>query len=109
MFFIGATGQLLTLILTVCLPLILFVTQPVKASDEIAPILYQVANTEVTENNVFFFEQTTFERVAVETKPLKVDYPSWLLKTSAVPDIVFFHEQLFLSNRTNKAPPVIYC
>jgi len=109
MFFIGATGQLLTLILTVCLPLIFFVTQPAKAHDEIALISYKPGNTEVTAYNESFSEQVTFELAALDSEQRIIEYPLWLLEKSAFPDIVFFHAQLIPSNQSNKAPPVIYC
>lgn len=109
MFFIGATGQLLTLLLTVLLPFMLLVsghqnieTQTTKHNFEVE----HISNIEITfENNSsilapdFYFElqkqHTFFEKSVVLKYPLK----KLLVKPKT----------LCLNTSGNKAPPALIC
>lgn len=105
MFFVGATGQLLTLFLTVCLPFVIILSGGKKA--ELAKntslieiqqnkISVDVSNAESVDFLDFIYAKSTLPKIKhAEGPPLKIPLLSFLLKTHS----------FSLKSSGNKAPP----
>lgn len=108
MFFVGATGQLLTLILTVCLPFVfLFSAQP---------------KTELLNNNLLFKHHECHQQVSsIENNSVQIHFDSIDIIQNI--DIEFedssikkFHcgnfqvkwKSFYLESSGNKAPPIFH-
>lgn len=109
MFFVGATGQLLTLILTVCLPFIFLVSGHQKNDIEQPALSFNV-HQNPEEVSSFDFGTIEFEQVYfAEINSPKIEFEdSWFLK---IPHNHFRVKQklFYLNDSGNKAPPVSIC
>lgn len=114
MFFVGATGQILTLILTVCLPFVLLVTGNQKIEVQ-SSANYLTVNQNVHE--LTFSENTS---VCFTNELASEDLNHVIFKFEDYPEINQFISYTFhvkwksvcTSSSGNKAPPVIlsfYC
>jgi hypothetical protein len=113
MFFVGATGQILTLILTVCLPFVLLVSGNQKIEVEPSATNFTV-NQNVQE--LTFSESTTFS-FSAELTTDKSDH--FVFKFNNFPEIKQVPidnyrvnwKSVYSTSSGNKAPPVIlyYC
>ena len=114
MFFVGATGQILTLILTVCLPFVLLISGnqriEVQSSANNFTISQSVQELSFSESSTFSF---TTESESVESEHLNFKIHSF----PEIKQIPFdnYHvkwKSVYSTSSGNKAPPVIlsfYC
>ena len=107
MFFVGATGQLLTLILTVCLPFVfLFSAQPkTNLLNDSSLIKNHELNHQITkiDNNSIEFQFETIENITVELPDLEEAIFEKLPRER-------YHvkwKSFYLKSSGNKAPPAL--
>lgn len=114
MFFVGATGQILTLILTVCLPFVLLVSGNQKIEVQTSANNFTI-NQPVQE--LSFNESSTFS-FTTESAPYVADH--FIFKLPDFPEIKQFPfdnyhvkwKSVYSTSSGNKAPPAIlsfYC
>ena len=110
MFFVGATGQILTLILTVCLPFVFLVSGNQKIEVE-SPSNYLVVNQNQIE--VSSFEIGTFNYTADFVYEEKCnlfaidDFP--IIQEFPVDNFHVRWKSVYAKSSGNKAPPVSPC
>lgn len=105
MFFVGATGQLLTLVLTVCLPFVFFISGNKKVelreNSQIVEIQQNKITFDVSDSDSIDFvdlvcKDTNYSRAILTAgPPLKITLLSFPLKTHS----------FSLNSSGNKAPP----
>lgn len=110
MFFVGATGQILTLILTVCLPFVLLVSGNQKI-DVQSPSNYLIVNQEV--QRLSFSEKSVFcyatELVVDETSNSIFKFDDFPEINQFPPDNIHVKwKSVYSTSSGNKAPPVIF-
>ena len=114
MFFVGATGQILTLILTVCLPFVLLVSGNQKI--EVQPSANNFTVTQKVQE-LSFNESTTF---SFTTESTSDESNHFIFNFEYFPEIKQFPfdnyhvkwKSVYSTSSGNKAPPVIlsfYC
>ncbi len=107
MFFVGATGQLITLILTVCLPFVFMVSGHQKINSESSLILSELSSQPQKTILLSFDSQkqkTTVVTVLQEIKN-KITFLNSPPLKFPVQKFLFFKETICLNNSGNKAPP----
>lgn len=107
MFFVGATGQLLTLILTVCLPFVFLISghQKIEIAQKTAnfePLQEYTANPADTDRHIVFplaefCEKKTADNETLTLPPAKIRHKKRGAKWKI----------LYLNTSGNKAPPTI--
>lgn len=109
MFFVGATGHLLTLILTVCLPVVfLFAAKPdlVVSHDVIVSENHRIS----ADNSSMNFVQAEIDLDFVaEKNEIHFDFENQVIQKIPLPDIVGSYHQFYIQSSGNKAPPRFYC
>jgi hypothetical protein len=109
MFFVGATGQLLTLILTVCLPFVFLVSVQPKTEQiqETFNFETQIIRQEVSAPEISCFEldfdcPDKFQDIDIEFKEI-------FIQKMHPPEFRVKWKSFYTENSGNKAPPVINC
>lgn len=109
MFFVGATGQLLTLMLTVCLPFVFLFSghQNIEIADssnqiEIRQIHHEVSLDEI--NAVSYFETNTSEN-----QQSNFVFEKYKRKKTPLREFNIGSETFYIDSSGNKAPPLFYC
>lgn len=109
MFFVGATGQILTLILTVCLPFVLLFSAEPKAELFKETLLFesiQIQQEIVSfENNSFQIHFNTVENI----KDTKIDFEDTFIQKIPIKKDLIKWKSFCEESSGNKAPPTIYC
>lgn len=110
MFFIGATGQLLTLILTVCLPFIFFLSgdQSINISNSSLQIEVRQIHLEVAVNDEL---STISQHSANSTENMycSIFIENRIHKKIPIREFNVKREPLYADSSGNKAPPVFHC
>jgi hypothetical protein len=110
MFFVGATGQILTLILTVCLPFVFLISGQQKIEVQ-SPANYLVVNQnqlEISSIQIITFNYTTDFVTEEKCKLFEIDdFPI----IQEFPDDNFHvrWKSVYSKSSGNKAPPVFPC
>lgn len=109
MFFVGATGQLLTLILTVCLPFVFLLSGQQKINIPETCLRIEINNIQheiVQQNlNAYSFtnintnEDCPFEFIAENCIPRKIPLRNYNVNM----------ETFYIDSSGNKAPPAFHC
>jgi hypothetical protein len=109
MFFIGATGPLVTVIITLVLPFMLLFTQKPAPLDEIRLTNPQVVQNIVAspDNSIHDSGQTFFQAFNVDSG-IKTFLSQIKINKSPILDQPFIKLLFTLSNSGNKAPPVSF-
>jgi hypothetical protein len=109
MFFVGATGQLLTLILTVCLPFVFFLSgnQSINITDsslqiEVCQVQHEIAFNEL--NTV-----SSSETSATEFQHYNFIAENHLYKKIPLREFNIKQDWFYIESSGNKAPPVFHC
>ena len=109
MFFVGATGQLLTLILTVGLPFVFLVSGHQKIEIQQPNLSFEIQQND---QNISSFENNSFDSSAhnsaeIQKVIIKIE-DSYFQK---IPLLIFTvkWKSFCLNDSGNKAPPVFYC
>jgi hypothetical protein len=109
MFFVGATGQLLTLILTVCLPFIFILSghQNIKITNsslqpEVNQIQHKISYREI---NVVSYS----EAISVEDHHCNFIIEDCRSNKIPLREFNVKRESLYIDSSGNKAPPVFNC
>ncbi len=109
MFFVGATGQILTLILTVCLPFVFLFSAEPKAAVYNKTLLsesIQIRQEIISfENNSF---QIHFDSTEI-AKDTKIDFTDTFIQKISITKNLLKFESFCTESSGNKAPPNIYC
>ena len=108
MFFVGASGQLITLILTVCLPFIFILSGSEKIDIQQSTISFYIHHDfeEVSsiDYNTFEFTQYSAE---IQTNKIDVEESEFIKIPDDRLNVKWKYSCLFDSG--NKAPPVFFC
>jgi len=109
MFFVGATGQLLTLILTVCLPFVFLLSGQPKNLLLEEKALFDIQNDhqEITSTSINSLELSVYFDEIIENINLKVD-DSYIKKLPPKSYRVKW-KSFYTESSGNKAPPSSYC
>jgi hypothetical protein len=109
MFFIGITGQLITLILTVCLPFVFLVSSqqktvfPEKAIQfEVQKNLQQVNSGKINSTKIDF-------SFSAHLQKLKIEIEKTFIQKNTLPKVLVKLKSFYTKSSGNKAPPVICC
>jgi len=107
MFFVGASGQLLTLILTVCLPFVFLVSSGHQRIDLPQKSLhfeslFNSHEVSTVDNKTFDFVVNT----ALEYYSSPVEFKDFRFTTIPNEKFLITREPLFVNSSGNKAPPV---
>jgi len=106
MFFVGATGQLITLILTVCLPFVFLVSAQPKTEliQETFNFETQIIRLEVSATEISCFE---FDfKYADKLQNIDVDFNEIFIQKIHPPDFLVKWKSYYTESSGNKAPPV---
>ena len=109
MFFVGATGQLLTLILTVCLPFVFFFSG--HQNIEIADSSLQIEVREI-HHNVIHHEVNAVsydELILAENQHSNFVFETYKRKKIPLREFNIKTETFYIDSSGNKAPPVFHC
>lgn len=109
MFFVGATGQILTLILSVCLPMVFLCSgKPTDfVSQEFVIFSPQNISAEVITVN---YEQAGIElNIIKEEKQTNSDFAKQIVSKILLWTIDDVPDLFYIQNSGNKAPPVSHC
>lgn len=109
MFFVGATGQLLTLILTVCLPFVFFISghQNINLSNsslkiEVRQVQHEVINHQVkvvAYDDLILAESQHRNFISEKYNQNKIPLREFIVK----------RRLFYIDSSGNKAPPVFHC
>ena len=108
MFFVGATGQLLTLILTVCLPFVFLVSSQPKLEVLQETVNFEnqkkqqvITSSEITSPDFIFTFIEKDQIISIEVEGLVIQ---------KMPLLEFREKKTFYTESSgNKAPPSFYC
>ena len=106
MFFVGATGQLVTLILTVCLPFV-FLLSGKQAVEVQLPAKYLVVNQ--VQNEISSLEKNTvnyFTDIIKEDSKIHFEFKNTVLQTFPLQEYCVKWKSIYSKSSGNKAPPV---
>jgi len=109
MFFVGATGQLLTLILTVCLPFVLLVSAQPKTEllQETINFETQITQLEVSAQEISCF---TFDlNFTSNFQDNEIGCNEISIQKIHPPEIRVKWKSFYTESSGNKAPPVFFC
>ena len=109
MFFVGATGQLLTLILTVCLPFVFLVSAQPKTE-----LLQETLNfeTQITQLEISAPEISCFEFDLSSTDKFQdndIEVNEIFIQKMHPPEVREKWKSFYTESSGNKAPPVFNC
>jgi len=109
MFFVGATGQLLTLILTVCLPFVFFLSgnQSINITDSSLQIEVRQVQHEIAFNEVNTVSPS--ETSATEIQHYNFIAETHLYKKIPLREFNIKQDLFYIESSGNKAPPVFHC
>ena len=109
MFFVGATGQLLTLILTVCLPFVFLLSGQQKINIPETSLRIEVSNIqyETSQQNGYAYSFTDintdedwhYDFIAEDCIPRKIPLRDFNVNM----------ETFYIDSSGNKAPPAFHC
>lgn len=106
MFFVGSTGQLLTLILTVCLPMVLLFSAEPKTELLKETLLFETIQIQ---HEIVSFEnnasQIHFDSIENLQKP-KIDFEENIILKTPIPKDKTKWKSIYTKSSGNKAPPV---
>jgi DNA polymerase I-like protein with 3'-5' exonuclease and polymerase domains len=109
MFFVGATGQLLTLILTVCLPFVLLVSSQPKLGLQLETANFQnqkkqqeVTSPEIISSDFIFAGIEKNQKISIEIGGI-------VLQKIPLPEFRVKCKTLYAESSGNKAPPSFNC
>lgn len=109
MFFVGATGQLLTLILTVCLPFVLLVSAQPKTEllQETLNFETQIIQLEVSSSviNCFVFDLNCADKLQNN----EIEVNEIFIQKIHPPEFRVKWKSFYTESSGNKAPPVFSC
>jgi len=109
MFFVGATGQLLTLILTVCLPFVFLVSSQPKTEmlQETLNFETRITQQEVSasEINCFVFDQNCTDKL----QNSKLEVKEIFIQKRPPTEFRVKWKSFYAESSGNKAPPVSHC
>lgn len=109
MFFIGATGQLLTLILTVCLPMVFLFSSKTPALSEKDLIIagkHKICSEVISDSRIFVQSEITDRTVEEIQIPV---IKNEVLQKIPLPSLIQKPVQFYIQSSGNKAPPVFHC
>ncbi len=108
MFFVGATGQLLTLILTVCLPFVFFLSGPrnIEISDSSLQIEVRQIQHEVIHNEIDSVSYS--EANAAESQLCNLVIDNCTCEKIPLREFNVKRESFYIDSSGNKAPPVFH-
>jgi hypothetical protein len=107
MFFIGITGQLITLILTVCLPFVFLVSsQPKKGLPEKA-IQFEVQKNLQPSNCAKIYSTKIVFSLSAQLQKLKIEIEKPFIQKHTLPKVLVRLKSFYTKSSGNKAPPVI--
>lgn len=108
MFFVGATGQLLTLILTVCLPFVFLVSAQPKTE-----LLHETLNfeTQITQLEVSAPEiSCEFDLNCTDKhQDIDIEFNEIFIQKMHPPEFRVKWKSFYTESSGNKAPPVFSC
>jgi hypothetical protein len=109
MFFVGATGQLLTLILTVCLPFVFLLSGQPKNELLQEKALFDIQNNhqEITSTTINSLELSVYFDENIENINFKVD-DSYVKKLPPKSYRIKW-KSFYTESSGNKAPPAFHC
>ena len=109
MFFVGATGQLLTLILTVCLPFVFLVSSQPKLEVLQETVNFEnqkkqqvITYSEITSPDFIF---TTIEKDQI----ISIEVEGLVIQKMHPPEVREKWKSFYTESSGNKAPPVFSC
>jgi hypothetical protein len=109
MFFVGATGQLLTLILTVCLPFVFLVSSQPKTEllQETLNFETRISHQEVSapEINCFEFDQNCTDKLQSSS----IEVNEIIIQKMPPPEFLVKWKSFYNESSGNKAPPIFNC
>ncbi len=108
MFFVGATGQLLTLILTVCLPFVFFLSghQNLELSDSSLQIEVRQIQHEVIQHEIY--ASSYDESVLAENQHFNFVFEKYKRKKIPLREFNIESETFYIDSSGNKAPPIFH-
>lgn len=109
MFFVGATGQILTLMLTVCLPFVFFFSghQNIEISDSALQIEVRQIQHEVIHHEISAVSYS--EITAEETQHCDLILKDYTYRKIPLREFNVKKESFYIGSSGNKAPPVFHC
>lgn len=109
MFFVGATGQILTLILTVCLPFVFLFSAEQKTELIKETLLFENIQTQ---QEIVSFESNSFQIHfdSVENlQAIKIGFEDTFIQKTPLTKVRIKWKSFCAESSGNKAPPVTYC
>ncbi len=109
MFFVGATGQLLTLILTVCLPFVFFFSghKNIEISDSSLQIeVRQIQHIDIR-NDISAISYV--EASLAENQHFNFVFEDYLCHKIPLREFIVTRDSFCIDSSGNKAPPVFHC